>query len=156
LATAREELAEELAAAGLNPSRLDSARLAAAPVAEFTPALRRLKRCLFDGLQANLMRLAPDGVGYIQHAQSPPLRARAPPQFTDAAADRLAALNVAVSMQRPRWLVTDGLRLVAARKNPVESAAALMYGVELGLMSVLDGYVDFDPDALLPRSFNSP
>lgn len=155
LAIAREELAEELAAAGLNPSRLDAARLAAVSAAEFTPTLRRLKRCLFDGLQANLMRLAPDGVGYVQHAQASPLRARAPPLFTDSAADRLAALGAAASVQRPRWLITDGLRLVAARKNPVESAAPLMYGIEMGLMSVLDGYVDFDPDALLPRSFSA-
>jgi hypothetical protein len=150
LAGARERLADEMVAAGLDPFRGAAARLAAAPPAGFAPALQRLKRCLFEGLRMNLLRFAPDhpaGPGYVTHYHAPSLRVRCPPLYTDAMADRLAEARVtARGGARPRWIVTDQLRLAAAPRGPADAAAPLLYSVETNLVCVLDGYLDFDPD----------
>ena len=148
LAGTRERLADEMVAAGLDPFRAAGARLAAVAAEEFTPALCRLKRCLFDGLQMNLLRFAPDhpaGPGYVTHHHRPSLRVRCPVLYTDAMADRLADMRVAGAGDRPRWIVTDQVRLVAAPKSGAEPAP-VMYSVEANHVCVLDGYVTFDPD----------
>jgi hypothetical protein len=62
-------------------------------------------------------------------------------------ADRLAEARVtARGGARPRWIVTDQLRLAAAPRGPADAAAPLLYSVETNLVCVLDGYLDFDPD----------
>jgi hypothetical protein len=152
---AREEIAEEMAGAGLNFCRLDSMRLSQVPVEEFTPALRRFKRCLFDGLVMNLMRYSADSQGYVQHAQATPLRVRGPALFTDAMSDHLASLRIASVVAPPQWIVTDQIRLGPARRSAEDTAPPLLYTAETNLVCVLDGYVDFDPDNLLVREFAS-
>lgn len=156
LAYAREEIAADMAGAGLNFCRLDSMRLSQCPIEEFTPALRRFKRCLFDGLMMNLMRYDANGAagpGYVQHVQETPLRTRGPALFTDAMSDHLASLRIASVIAPPQWIVTDQIRLGPGRRSPEESSPPLLYAAETNLVCVLDGYVDFDPDSLLVREF---
>lgn len=148
LAALRERYADEMVAAGLDPFRGAGARLAAADAAEFTPALCRLKRCLFDGLQMNLLRFMPNhpaGPGYVTHYHAPTLRVRCPMLYTDAMADRLSEMRVSGSV-RPQWVLTDQLRLAPAPRLAADPAPPLLYSVEANLVMVLDGYVDFDPE----------
>jgi hypothetical protein len=159
LARRRDQLAEEMIIAGLDPMRLSSARLSASSVEQFTPALRRFKRCIFDGLQQNLLRFnaaARGGPGYLLHlhGDSSP-RIKAPQLFTDAMADRLSDFRVTGggAPARPRWAVTDQVRIVQAPKRAEDAGMPLLYALETNLVSVLDGYVDFDPDSGMPREF---
>ena len=158
VARRRDQLAEEMIIAGLDPFRLAPSRLSAAAAEQFTPTLRRFKRCIFDGLQQNLLRFdaaARGGPGYVLHLHgdtSP--RIKAPQLFTDAMADRLADGQVTGgALARPRWAVTDQVRIVQAPKRSEDAGMPLIYTLETNLVCVLDGYVDFDPDSGMPRDF---
>ena len=158
VARRRDQIAEEMIIAGLDPFRLAPSRLSAAAVEQFTPALRRFKRCIFDGLQQNLLRFdaaARGGPGYVLHlhGDSSP-RIKAPQLYTDAMADRLAdSLVTGGAPARPRWAVTDQVRIVQAPKRTEDAGMPLLYTLESNLVCVLDGYVDFDPDSGMPREF---
>ena len=156
LARQRDAIADEMVVAGLDPMRLPGARIAAAPIEEFTPALRRLKRCLFDGLRGNLLRYEERhdaGPGY-DTVDSAGLHVRCPPLFTDAMADQLAGMRVTDMPPRPRWIVTDVIRIVAEPRRGSDPAPPLFYGCATNLVSVLDGYVDVD--VVAPREFERP
>ena len=162
LSKRRELVADEIAAAGMDPFYESGARLSTVSVEDFTATLRRLKRCIFDGLRQNLLRFDEKNVigpGYVTAmgglAASENLRVRCPPLFTDAMADRLTDMRVAGSPLRPQWIVTDQLRLIPALKKPEEMSAPLLYTVDANLVCVLDGYVDPDPDIGLPREFKT-
>jgi hypothetical protein len=145
----RDELLEEMAAAGLDPFRAPHRRLAALPLEEFTEGARAFKRCLYDGLRGQLLRWAPDHPEGASYVTAQGLRVRTPPLFTDAMASRLRALGVtqgAADELRPRWLLTDQVQL-----KPKEQQ--LLYTVDANLVCVLDGFVDPDPDLDAPRSF---
>lgn len=159
VARRRETALEEMVVAGLNPFRAPERRLAALPADGFTDGLRRLKRCLYDGLRARLLRYAgdhPEGPGYFT-AQG--LRVRTPDFLSDAMADRLRALRVthsaAPAVWRPRWVLTEVVRLLPAKQRPEDRAPPLLYAAETSLVSVLDGYVDPDLDFDGPRAFSS-
>lgn len=152
----RETVIEEMIIAGLNPYRAAERRLAALPVEEFTDGVVRLKRCLYDGLRGRLLRYAPDhpdGPGYVTKQG---LRVKTPELLTDAMASRLKALGVTRSAQlsdRPRWLLTDQVWLEAAPQAESEKSPPLLYAAATKLVSVLDGYVDVDPEFDGPRGF---
>ena len=154
LAWAREELADDMVGAGLNPCRLDSMRLSETLLENFTPTLRRFKRCLFDGLMMNLMQHNDQTLGYTQVAQESHLKVRGPSLFTDAMADHLASLRIATNIAPPQWIVTDQIRMAPAKREASDTAPPLLYTPETNLVSVLDGYLDFDPDAMRPREFS--
>ncbi len=160
LAHRRDKVLEEMLLAGLDPFREPGRRLAALPAEGFTDGLRRLKRCLYDGLRLRALRWEPDhpdGPGYVT-AQG--LRAQAPPLLTDAAAGRLRALGVtggaaaaAAPAWRPHWILTDVVRLRPADPRPGDRGMPLLYVAKTGLVSVLDGFVAPDPDFAGPRRF---
>jgi hypothetical protein len=158
VARRREHVLEEMVVAGLDPYRADARRLYALPAEAFTDGLARFKRCLYDGYRARLLRYAPDhpdGPGYTT-AQG--LRVRVPELLTDAAAARLRALGVAKpgagrKAARPRWVLTDQVRLVSAPPQGDDKKPPLLYAAAANLVSVLDGYVDVDPEFDAPRAF---
>ena len=157
LARRRDLVAEEMAVAGLDPFRAPERRLAALAAEDFTEGLCRFKRCLYDGLRGRLLRRAddhPEGPGYVSALG---VRVRAPPRLSAARAGRLRARRVtgpgAPPVWRPRWVVTDAVRLRPADARPEDRGPPLLYSAEAGLVSVLDGYVDPDLDFDGPRAF---
>jgi hypothetical protein len=115
--------------------------------------LIRLKRCLYDGLRCQLLRYDDAGSentpGYVSRQG---LRVRVPDLLSDAMASRLRALRVtAGALTPPRWLLTDQIRLAPAAAKSGE--APLLFQLEANCISVLDGYVDVDPDFDTARSF---
>lgn len=159
LARARDTVAEEMVAAGLDPFRAPERRLAALPADGFTEGLRRFKRCLYDGLRGRLLRLDDRGAGGPGYYTSQGVRVKTPPLLSDAMAARLRALRVthpaAPPTWRPRWLLTDVVRLRPAEKRPEDKAPPLLYAPEAGLVSVLDGFVAPDLDLDGPRLFSA-
>ena len=156
VARRRDQLAEEMIIAGLDPFRLSQNRIFSASVENFIPTLRRIKRCLYDGLQHNLLRFdeaARGGPGYVLHNYEDCPRIKAPQLFTEAMADRLAELNVTGTPTRPRWIITDQIRIVLGAKRAEDAGVPLLYTLETNLVCVLDGFVDFDPDSGKPREF---
>ena len=157
IARRREIVIEEMIVAGLNPFRAAGRRLATLGVDEFTGGVRALKHCLYAGLRARLIRwepLHPEGPAYVTQQG---LRVRSPGLFTDAMASRLKALGVTrgpTDSLRPRWLLTDQVRLVAAPRQAEDAAPPLLYVASTNLVSVLDGYVDPDADYNGPRRFD--
>jgi len=157
LARARDTIIEEMIVAGLNPYRGSERRLVTLEPGHFTNGIRNFKKCLYDGLRLKCLEYDenhPDGPGYIS-AQG--LRVKVPILFTDAMASRLKALRVTRDDSsvnwKPRWIITDEIRLKVADKRPEEPAQPLLFTAVAGLMSVLDGYVDPDPSFILPREF---
>lgn len=148
LARRREDTLAEAVAAGLDPFRLSDRRLAALPLGEFTDGVRRFKRCLYDGMRETVLRYDEAAGAY---ATRQGMRVRAPPLFGEAAA-RQAPLGLA-AVPRPRWLLTDQVRLAPAPRRPEDAGDPLLYVAAAGLVSVLDGYVDVDDDFGEPRSF---
>jgi len=156
VARKRETVVEEMIVAGLNPFRAADRRLATLPIEEFTEGICALKRCLYDGLRARLLRwdpAHPEGASYVSPQG---LRVRTPGLFTDAMASRLKALHVTqgpADALRPRWILTDQIRLMPAPKREEDAGPPLLYVADTNLVSVLDGYVDPDPEFGAARAF---
>jgi hypothetical protein len=156
VAERRDECFGEIIAAGLNPYHAPGRRLATLPAAEFTEGVRRFKRCMYDGLRAKLLRYDESLSAYIT-CQG--LHVRAPPLFSEPMAARLKALHVTQQAVppswRPRWLITDQVVLKLIPKRPEDAGNPILYGVHANLVSVMDGFVDVDPDFGDPREFAS-
>lgn len=153
VARKREFIIEDMITAGLDPFRLSDRRIAALPIEEFTAGLRSIKQCLFEGLRCNLLKYDPEKLSYIT---SQGLKVKCPALFTDATASKLKALHITtgpVDALRPKWIITDKLRLLPVAKHAGESDAQLLYFSNTTLVSVLDGYVNPDPDFITARSF---
>ena len=146
LAARRCLVVEELALAGLNPYRLDDRRLSRLGARDFTEGVARFKRCIYSGHRARLLRYDPERGGYYTEQG---LRVRAPALLAPKLFSRLRAIGATPEeFAPPRWVVTDQLRLVAAGGE----GAPLLYTVETGLVSVLDGYLALDPELGAPRT----
>lgn len=146
LAARRCLVIEELALAGLNPYRLDDQRLSRLGVRDFTEGLARFKRCIYSGHRARLLRYDPGRGGYYTEQG---LRVRTPSLLAPSLFSRMRAIGATPEeFAPPRWVVTDQLRLVAATGE----GAPLIYTVEAGLISVLDGYLTPDPELGAPRT----
>lgn len=153
IATQRDACFAEMITAGLNPYHLPERRLAALSASEFTEGVRRFKRCMYDGLREKLLRYDASESAYVTHQG---LRVRAPPLFTDQMAARLRALRVtqdAPTSWRPQWLLTDQVVLKLIPGRPEDAGDPLLYGVHANLVSVMDGFVDIDPEFGDPREF---
>lgn len=152
VARRRESVIDEMIVAGLDPFRDYDKRLSALPAADFTEGLRRFKRCLYDGLRGRLLRFEPEhpkGPGYVTRQG---VHVRVPELLAPAMADRLAALGGGAP-PRPRWILTDVVRLVPAPQAPEDRDRPLLYVETTNLVSVLDGYVAVDPTFDAPRLF---
>ncbi len=151
LARRRDTIMEEMIIAGLNPYRNEERRLARLSVEDFTRGLILFKRSLYDGLRGRLLRYDEKAASYLTRQG---LRVKVPPLLTDALADRLRALLVTRPEEapRPRWILTDQIRLSPMQKAEEERAPPHMYTVAANLVSILDGYVDPDPDFDGPRT----
>lgn len=149
----RETIVQELIMAGLNPFRESKRRLVSLPMEEFTSGIRALKRCLYDGLQGKLLKWDPKIAMYVSLQG---LQVQGPDLFSDALTTRLKALSIVAGPAeslRPRWIITDQIRLAPAPKRPDDQGPPLLYVPSTNLVSVLDGYVDPDPDFNAVRSF---
>ena len=148
----RETAAEEAIIAGLNPFRNPSRRLSNLPAEAFTDGLVRFKRCLYDGLRGRLLRYDPDAPGGPGYVTRQGLRVKAPELLTDAQASRLRALGVTrAPPEPPRWILTDAIRIHPAPKAEKDRVSPLLYTLAANLVSVLDGYVEVDPEFDGPR-----
>lgn len=151
----RETVQEEMVMNGLNPFRAHERRLASLPIEGFVGGLSRLKRCLYDGLRHQLLRYddSPSGApGYVSRQG---LRVRVPELLSDPMTSRLRALRVtAGTLRPPRWLLTDQIKLVSVAAGTA-GAQPLLFQLKANRVSVLDGYVDADPDFDTARSFGS-
>jgi hypothetical protein len=159
LARRRDKIIEEAFSAGIDPFRGADRCLAQLPAEDFTEGVRAFKRCLYDGLRARLLRWDPQQPGGGSYVSLQGVRVRTPGLFSDAMASRLRALHVTRSSageQRPRWLLTDHIRLAPAPKMPGDGGPPLLYVADTNLVSVLDGYVDPDPGFTAARSFGAP
>jgi HrpA-like RNA helicase len=148
IARRREEIAEEMIVAGLNPFRLEERRLSAQKSeADLTRALVAFKRCLRDGLRLGVIRrrelsryetVAGDAV-------------RVPLLFSEKMIAHIAAAGL-VTPAQPRAVMTDTLRLMPKSQD---QSAPLRYEIKTGLISVLDGFIEDDEDFCQPRMFPS-
>jgi hypothetical protein len=156
IAIKRESIIEEMIVAGLNPFRAADRRLATLSIDEFTEGVCALKQCLYAGLSTRLLRWDPghpEGPAYVSPQG---LRVRTPGLFTDAMASRLKALHVTqgpAEALRPRWIITDQIRLMPAPPRSGDTGQPLLYIADTNLVSVLDGYIDPDPDFGCVRAF---
>lgn len=155
----REEIVGDLLAAGFDPYSGAEKRLADADPETFLPRLTAIKRCLFEGLRPLLLTYDDrDNVYRGRCADTPVL---VPPLFLDSAFDRLRTLGAASVQSKPRWVVTDALKLKTVKPpkggaKPKESGAApILYRVRAGMVSVLDDFVAFDSTLAGPRVFPS-
>jgi hypothetical protein len=152
----RESIIEEMMVAGLNPFRAADKQLTALPANRFTEGVCALKKCLYAGLGARLLRWDadhPEGATYVSMQG---LRVQTPDLFTDAMASRLKALHVTrgpTDALRPHWILTDQIRLMPAPKRAEDVGYPLLYVATTNLVSVLDGYVDPDPEFGAARTF---
>jgi hypothetical protein len=147
----REAIQEEMILAGLDPFRLPERRLYSLSIEEFTKGLIGFKRCLYDGLRCRLLRR--EGAKYLSKQG---LHVRTPALLTDAMFDKLRALHVTLASgpsAKPHWIITDQFRLAPVKATEKEKQAPLLYTVETGLVSVLDGYLSPDPDFDDPVTF---
>lgn len=155
VARKRESLIEEMVIAGLNPFRAADRRLATLPINTFTEGLCALKQCLYAGFRAQILRWVPEEASYVSPQG---LRVQTPGLFTDAMASRLKALHVTqgpADALRPRWILTDQIRLLPAPKKMEDAAAPLLYVAGTNLVSVLDGYVSPDLKFANVRTYES-
>jgi hypothetical protein len=153
VARKRDAICDEMIVAGLNPYRAADRRLARLPAAEFTAGICRVKRCLYDGLRATLLRYDDAAAAYVSQQGD---RVKVPALFSEPLAARLRALGVTAPGQpKPRWLLTDRLVLKAAPRRPEDAGDPLLYVITAGLVAVLDGYVAVDPDFGGPREFTA-
>jgi hypothetical protein len=156
VAIKREAIIEEMIVAGLNPFHAADRRLATLSIDEFTEGVCALKQCLYAGLSTRLLRWDPghpEGPAYISPQG---LRVRTPGLFTDAMASRLKALHVTqgpAEALRPRWIITDQIRLMPAPPRSGDTGQPLLYVADTNLVSVLDGYIDPDPNFGSVRAF---
>ncbi len=149
LAAKRSLVAEELALAGLNPYRLDDHRLSKLSARDFTDGVVRFKRCLYSGHRARLLRYDPAREGYYSEQG---LRVKTPGLLAPSLFSRMRAIGATPEeFAPPRWIITDQLRFVAAARGE-GGTAPLLYTVETGLVSVLDGYFALDPELGAPRA----
>ena len=156
VAVKRESIIEEMIVAGLNPFRAADRRLSTLSIDEFTEGVCALKQCLYAGLSTRLLRWDPghpEGPAYVSPQG---LRVRTPGLFTDAMASRLKALHVTqgpAEALRPRWIITDQIRLMPAPPRSGDTGQPLLYVADTNLVSILDGYIDPDPDFGSVRAF---
>lgn len=149
LADLREEVVNELLAAGLNPFWGEEHRLADAPAEAFFDTVVRLKNCIYAGLRFSTLTYDRRAGTYRAPTGDP---VEVPEVYADAAQSRLRGLGAeAVAEARPRRLATNVIRLRGAKKDWKEEWPPLLYRLVPGLVSVLDGYVAVDATAGDPR-----
>jgi len=142
----------EMIAAGLNPFWGDAFRLSDAPPEAFLGVVSRLKRCIYAGLRFSLLVYDPKAGAYRGRGGD---RVEAPQIRSEDTLGRLQALGVdgetLESLARPRRIVSNTVRLRGAKGDRRDKAPPLLYRLQPGMVSVLDGYVDVDAAELDPR-----
>ena len=133
----RDTVIEEMIVAGLDPFRAAPRRLASLTVDTFTDGLRRIKRCLYDGLRSRLLTWDGEAAGYVTAWG---VRVKTPELLSDAMMNRLRALRAAPGGAMCRRPIHRPTSLANLRPEP-------------NLISVMDGFVDPDPDFAAARSF---
>ncbi len=144
-ASARDAVMVEMAAAGINPLWGDTLRIGSATDAEsFRVSVVALKRCILAGLQASVLEYDPAARMYRTRSGrevAVPFGLAAP-----GGADQKEAAAP------PQSIVTNWVRLRPGRKSKKERHDPLVYRLQTGLVSVLDGFAGDDSGLHLPRA----
>ncbi len=153
LAALRDEVLNEMLAAGLNPFWGDAHRLATAPPEAFLDTVVRLKYCIYAGLRFS--QVAHDGRSDGYRARGGE-KVEVPARYGAKALEPLRALggvppSALEALSRPRRLVTNTIRIRRARGDQRDKTPPLLYRLSPGLVSVLDGYVNTDAGIFDPR-----
>ncbi len=147
----RDEIVGDLLAAGFDPYSGAEKRLVDADSETFLPRLVAIKRCLLEGLRPLLLTYDDHDNTYRGRCADTPVLV--PPLFQDSAFDRLRTLGASSTQSKPRWVVTDALKLKTVKPAKGSGAAPILYRVRAGMVSVLDDYVAFDLTLAGPRVF---
>lgn len=145
-ATKREEIVEDILAAGIDPYWGDDRRLSRATAAQFIERLAALKRCIYDGHRLKLLEYDEKENVYVDRLG---LRVEAPPLFADNELRKLRALGMEAP-RKPKYLVASSTELEAAKPDK-QGMRPLIYKPKARSVSAMDGYVDIDLSFMSPR-----
>ena len=152
LASLRDAVMNEMLAAGLNPFWGDTFRLADTPPETFLDVVSRLKHCIYAGLRFSLLTYDLKTGAYYGRGGD---RVEAPQIRSKDTLSRLRALDVKEKaiegIAHPRRIVSNTVRLRGAKAARGEKFPPLLYRLQPGMVSVLDGYVNIDAAEFGPR-----
>ena len=140
----RDTIIDEVIAAGMDPFRLYEKRLSTSTIDNFTERIVNIKYCLYEGLKMKLLQYDeahPDGPSYVTLNG---LKIKTPELLSDAMVSRLQAMRITDptnKIWRPKWLITDSIQLRQQTQKQSENSAQLIYNLEAGNISILDGFV---------------
>jgi HrpA-like RNA helicase len=145
LTTMREEVINEMIAAGLNPFWGETYSLANAPPAKFGGLVGRLKQCIYSGLRFSLLTRAKSG----EYQTPRGIQVDVPPFYNE---DDLRSQKIlGLPASQPQSIVTNTVWLRPAKRDKSEKYPPLLYRLRPGMVSVLDGYVCADSTLTKPR-----
>jgi hypothetical protein len=146
VASARETIINEVLVAGLNPFWGDNHRLWKITIDLFTGIVMKLKRSMYDGLRANLLKYDEKNNVYRTRFG---LEVEVPPAFTDKEISKLLAIGVE-GMRKPTYILTDRVNVKLGKKQ-ASGKTPIMYKLKTTMVSVLDGFISVDTEFLAPR-----
>lgn len=128
--TRREDIINDLIAAGFDPFKSPGKRISEVKIGELFDLICRIKRCLFDGLHDNVLAME-NGV-YKNKGKK---------------------IEVATSMKfdKANEILVGTIRLELMSSKDSREAKPLFYKLVGYNVCVLDGYVDYDETLELPR-----
>ena len=144
----REEVVEDMLAAGLDPFWGDELRLSRTSMKDFISRLVGIKRCLYDGYRHNLLHYNSDENVYEDRFG---LKVEVPPMFTDNELRKLSAVGIG-SLRKPQFIIVAAIELAAAKPERKTTQKSLMYRPRAKTVSVMDGFVDIDLDFARPQT----
>jgi hypothetical protein len=147
----RTSIIEEMILAGLNPYRNDDMRIRQSNINNFSSILISLKKCIYAGLKNNLLTYIDDG--YISKQG---IKLKSPAFLSDNMISKLNYLGLLSDgsiLNKPKYLVTDNMKLGISHKPESDITQFTSYVVNMGFYSVIDGYVNPDIEIEWPRIF---
>ena len=141
----REMYIEELLTAGLDPFWGADKRLRATPMNQFIERVSMIKRCLYDGLRANV--LVYDEKTNVYKTRFG-LSVDVPPMFSDKELTKLALIGIE-GVKKPKYILTDSISMKLDKKKA--GPTQILYRLKAKMTSVLDGFVSVDSEFLMPR-----
>lgn len=132
LALVRDQVIDEMIAAGLNPFWGEEYRLVDATPESFAGIIVRLKQCIYAGLRFHLV------------------------QGDKGAHQTTSGLKIDINRAssfaaESRQLVTNAIQFAGSKGDQRDKHPPFLYHLQTTMASVLDGYVDVDSEAMDPR-----
>lgn len=135
LALVRDQVIDEMIAAGLNPFWGEEYRLVDTTPESFADTIVRLKKCIYAGLRFHLVRRG-----------TPPKEVHQTPAGLEITINRASS-----SAAEARQLVTNAIQFAGSKGDQKDKYPPFLYHLQTAMASVLDGYVDVDLEAMDPR-----